>query len=431
MPPPRPRVPQGAQPQAQQAADQTVPSDRSDPSGRAGQAGQPGQATTAERPVAQVAVDWRRPALLAGRRARTVAEVTDAACAPLDGLDRTSLGVTYWFEAPRDDACGPVSVRLRGRLQERDDDAGTGRTSFDLVATVNEVVPGSGWQSITTRVADVASGRWEVTATPLTVGPAAAGAAARPRLARGSASGRTGFAMVVDALAPGVWPGSWPALVGLGFLLGIVVQALLAPRLGLSWLPLAGATVVAGLLGLLGAKAYFLLTHPAERRRSLRAPGMSVQGFVIVAITVLVLATLVTGAPIGAVLDATAPGLFVGMAVGRLGCLFAGCCVGRPTASRWGIWSSDRQVGTRRIPVQLMESTLAAILAVLSAVAVATSPAAGTGLVLGAGFAAYLIGRQLLFPLRAAARVTTYGRVTTLVVACLALLVTLVMVWSA
>ncbi|WP_291760735.1 prolipoprotein diacylglyceryl transferase family protein [Cellulomonas sp. 73-145] len=421
-------MPQGAQPQAQQAADQTDPSDRS---GRAGQAGQPGQATTADWPVAQVAVDWRRPALLAGRRARTVAEVTDAACAPLDGLDRTSLGFTYWFEAPHEDACGPVSVRLRGRLQERDDDADTGRTSFDLVATVNQVVPGSGWQSITTRVADVASGRWEVTATPLTVGPAAADAAARPRLARGSASGRTGFAMAVDALAPGVWPGSWPALVGLGFLLGIVVQALLAPRLGLSWLPLTGATVVAGILGLLGAKAYFLLTHPAERRRSWRAPGMSVQGFVIVAITVLALATLVTGAPVGAVLDATAPGLFVGMAVGRLGCLFAGCCGGRPTASRWGMWSSDRQIGTRRIPVQLMESALAGVLAVLTAVTVVASPAAGTGLVLGAGFAAYLIGRQLLFPLRAAGRVTTYGRVTTLVVASVALLVALILIWSA
>ena len=401
------------------------PADRSERSGRTVGTQSP------DTQAARTTVQWERPPVLAGRRTRTAAEVTDAACAPLDGLDRTSLGVTYWFEAPQDVAGGPVSVRLSGRLRERDDDASTGRTSFDLMATVHHVVPGSGWQSITTRVADVASGRWDVTATPAAAAPAAAGSPGRPRLVRGSASGRTGFAMAVDALAPGVWPGSWPALVGLGFLLGMVAQALLAPRLGLAPLPLAASIVVAAILGLLGAKAYFLLTHPAERRKSLRAPGMSVQGFVIVAFAVLALATLLRGAPIGAVLDVTAPGLFVGMAVGRLGCLFAGCCVGRPTASRWGIWSSDRQVGTRRVPVQLMESTLAAILAVLSAVTVATSPAAGTGLVLGAGFAAYLVGRQLLFPLRAAGRVTTYGRVTTLVVASVALLVTLVMMRSA
>jgi phosphatidylglycerol:prolipoprotein diacylglycerol transferase len=376
------------------------------------------------------AVALEHPPLLSGRRARRAAEITDVSCAPLEGLDRNALGVTYWFEAPAEGDRRSVSVRLRGRLLEREGEGDVGGTTFDVVTTVHDVLPGSGWQCITTRVTDVAPGRWDVTATPV-AGDAVTKNAPRstlpPGLARAATSGRTGFGMVIDALAPGVWPGSWPALVGLGFLLGLVVQALLATRLGLSWAPLTGTTVVAGALGLLGAKGYFLLTHPEERKRSLKAPGMSVQGFVIIAFLVLVVWTLGRRADLGAVLDATAPGLFVGMAVGRLGCLFAGCCVGRPTASRWGLWSSDREVGTRRIPVQLMESSTAAVLAVVTAVAVLTSSAAGTGVVLAVGFAAYLIGRQLLFPLRAVGRVTTYGRVATLVVASIVLVVGLVL----
>src|SRR5579884_3267225 len=50
------------------------------------------------------------------------------------------------------------------------------------------------------------------------------------------------------------------------------------------------------------------------------------------------------------------------MAVGRVGCFFAGCCGGPPTASRWGVWSSDQRVGACRIPTQLMELVLAGIL---------------------------------------------------------------------
>jgi phosphatidylglycerol:prolipoprotein diacylglycerol transferase len=237
--------------------------------------------------------------------------------------------------------------------------------------------------------------------------------------------------MLVDALAPGVWAGSWSALVSLGFVLGLSLQAVLAGVLGLGWAPLTGVTLVAGALGLVGAKGYYLLTHPVERRRSIRVPGMSVQGFVIVALATLAVGALLLSVPVGAVLDATAPGLFLGMTVGRLGCLFAGCCVGRPTASRWGLWSSDRHVGVRRIPVQLMESSLCAALTALSAIAVGTSPVAGSGLVLVVGFAAYLVGRQLLFPLRAVGRVTRNGRMVTLVVASAVLATGLVVMWSA
>lgn len=48
--------------------------------------------------------------------------------------------------------------------------------------------------------------------------------------------------------------------------------------------------------------------------------------------------------------------LMLGIAVGRTGCFWAGCCVGRPTDSRWGTWSSDRCLGIRRIPTQFLDA---------------------------------------------------------------------------
>ncbi len=96
----------------------------------------------------------------------------------------------------------------------------------------------------------------------------------------------------------------------------------------------------------------------------------------------------------------TAPGLMFGMAVGRYGCFFGGCCAGRPTASRWGLWSSDRRVGVRRIPTQLLESTLALLVGIAALLAHTFAEPRPAGVVFVGSMAAYTLGRQLLFPLR-------------------------------
>jgi phosphatidylglycerol:prolipoprotein diacylglycerol transferase len=214
--------------------------------------------------------------------------------------------------------------------------------------------------------------------------------------------------------------GAWPSLVGTGFALALLVQAALASQFGLPWLPLLLVSLGASVAGLLGAKAYFLLTHPGEAR-SFTTPGLSVQGFVITTLAILLAGAALLDLPPGAALDTTGPSLLVGMAVGRWGCLFGGCCAGRPTASRWGLWSSDRRVGVRRIPVQVMESSLAAVLATAALMGALKAPGAGSGLVLVSSVAAYVLGRQLLFPLRSVARATTHGRLVTLVTASLVL----------
>jgi len=147
-----------------------------------------------------------------------------------------------------------------------------------------------------------------------------------------------------------------------------------------------------------------------------------VQGFVIGAITVLALGGALWRLPVGTVLDVTAPALLLGQAIGRIGCFFGGCCTGLPTTSRWGLWSSNRRVGVRRVPVQLMESASAAILAVSSVAVLRFASPSPQGLVFVASLSAYLVVRQLLFPLRGLPRKTAHGRVITLAVASAALI---------
>ena len=130
---------------------------------------------------------------------------------------------------------------------------------------------------------------------------------------------------------------------------------------------------------------------------------------------------MVLDVPIGVFLDVIAPGLLVAMAVGRVGCFFAGCCGGPLTASRWGVWSSDQRVGARRIPTQLLGSVLGLSLGLGVLVAVlGHGPAGGAFFV--ASLAAYTLGRQGLLRLRAEARQTRLGGLATSALAVLVLI---------
>ena len=61
--------------------------------------------------------------------------------------------------------------------------------------------------------------------------------------------------------------------------------------------------------------------------------GLCIQGFVAGAALVGMPGLLLAGILAGTFFGAAASGLFFAMAIGRRGCFFTGCCVGRPTAS--------------------------------------------------------------------------------------------------
>jgi len=211
----------------------------------------------------------------------------------------------------------------------------------------------------------------------------------------------------------------WPALVGLGAAVALTVQALLAAHAGLPVTRVLLLSLVACVVGLVGAKLYYLTGYYLGGRRppSLLTVGMCIQGFVLGAIGALVVGAWVVGVPVGALLDVTAPGLLFGMTIGRFGCFFGGCCAGRPTASRWGLWSSDRRLGMRRVPTQLLEAAVALLVGLAALLAVWATTPRPAGVVFIGAIAAYTLGRQLLFPLRAAPRHTAHGRTLTMALA--------------
>lgn len=341
-------------------------------------------------------------------------QVTRFSCDALDGMEPHALGVTYWFDPPAGGKTYTVTIRLRGQRIGVKGRPGRHDT-FEKIEKVDSVPGGTGPVAVTSRVKDVAAGEWRITATAKAVASApAAGRAGSIQLPHGSSSGCTAYGPVVRASAPGAKLGVWPALVGVGVICALAVQYLLGRHAGLATLPVLGLSLLSSIVGVVGAKAYYLVEHRQARPPVLTA-GMCIQGFVLAAIATLIIGALTLGVPVGTLLDVTTPGLLWAMTIGRFGCFFGGCCVGRPTASRWGLWSSNRRVGLRRIPTQLLESALALVIGGGALAVIAADEASPAGVVFAAAMSSYTLGRQLLFPLRDLPRNTSSGRTVTLV----------------
>lgn len=358
----------------------------------------------------------------AGQRRRGL-EVTRFNCEGVGELEPHALGVTYWFDAPAQGGPYVVTIRFNGRRIGVKGRPGR-RDSFEVVETVERVRPGMGPIAVTRRVSDVAPGEWHVTATATadaTKGSVKKSGRAATRLPGGSTSGPTTYGPIVRVRAPGARLGAWPALVGVGVVCALVVQWLLIRRADLPAGRVLAISLGASLVGLVGAKVYYLVEHRRERPAVLTA-GMCIQGFVLAAIATLVAAAAAFDLPMGRLLDATTPGLLFAMSIGRWGCFLGGCCAGRPTSSRWGLWSSDRHLGLRRIPTQLLESTLALGIGAASLAAVTARSSPTGGAVFAGAIAAYTLGRQLLFPLRELPRNTSHGRRLTMAIAGVVLL---------
>lgn len=336
--------------------------------------------------------------------------------------EREGLSVTHWFDPGTEGPPFTATVRFTGRRLDVRGKPGT-KDEFARDETVEGVVPGSGPVSVTAFVHGVNPGQWTVSAE-LIRGPAEGSwrRALRSRPHTGTPLPRAGWSWSRWSLAtgafapvrtrwgplvrftpmPAVVPGSWSALVGLGILVGIVIQSALLAGKGM---PLGDVLLVdaaAVVAGFIGANLWYIALRPSDWRR--RFGGLSVDGSLVAAPVAGVAAMIAVGLPIGAFLDASTPAFFFGMAIGRFGCFLTGCCAGRCTAAPWGVWSSDRRVGARRVPAQLIESAAALLFGAATLPLVLGGAAAPAGAIFIGGAAAYVLVRHWLLPLRAEPR---------------------------
>jgi len=341
----------------------------------------------------------------------------------LDAMVWEGVAASYWLDPGERGKPYTVRIRFSGRRlgvegkPERGD-------RFDQVETVEGVIPGSGPVSVTTLALGVNPGEWVVTAEPLGQRSDRRGnpGGGRPRPAPQAPSDgepsmmrsllRWGTPLMSASLpgpvrshlrpfvrVPGSIIGSWPALVLLGVLVGLIVQALLLGRAHLNPLPVLGLSVAAVVVGLIGAKLWYVALAGRVSAGTF-SEGLCIQGFIVGTAVVLTGGLIVLHPPVGTFVDASATGLFFGMAIGRPGCFLTGCCAGRPTASRWGLWASDRRVGARRIPTQLWEALLCLALALAMLLIGLQRTINVPGAIALGGLAAYTLGRQILFRYR-------------------------------
>jgi phosphatidylglycerol:prolipoprotein diacylglycerol transferase len=333
------------------------------------------------------------------------------------------LTVTCWIDPGEQGEPATATVRFTGH---RTDVTGPSRAgdTFSREETFEGIMPGSGPVAVTAEVRGINPGTWAVTARPVNRG--AAGRAAgggRVPWPRGvvipaspDATMRTHT--LLRSPVPGIIRYAYACLVMLGVLTGLGLEALLLASGHYPVLRPMLFSVGAVVAGVVGGKAWYAAVHQGRKW-----DGWCIQGFVGgAAVVVAAVAVIGPGVPKGAFLAAATPALLIGMGIGRHACFWAGCCTGRPTASRWGIWSSDRRLGCRRMPVQLYEAWTALIVGAASLGVVLALGLSRSGAVGIIALATYTLVRQGILGLRDEPRHWRYGRALTASLAAAALL---------
>ena len=403
----------------------------------------PPAAAAAPAPARPAEAAPARPRRKPGAEAEPAAAAAEPETTPADPADDVPkwaakaveelLTPTYWLDPGESGEPFSATIRFSGR---RTDVTGKPqpRDSFWQEETVDGIIPGSGPVAITAEVRGISPGDWTVTARsvartggrsyrsypPPGHDPAGVYRVPPPRRVEipAEAAATVHTSTLLRSKVPGVIRFAYATLVGLGVLVGLGLEALLLRHGHYTLFRPMLFSVIAIIAGVIGGKAWYVAVH-----RGRKFDGWCIQGFVAGAAVVVAAAAVAgPGIPAGAYLAAAAPALLIGMSIGRPGCFWAGCCTGRPTAARWGVWSSDRRLGCRRAPAQLLEALSALVSGGAVLIVVLVDGLARSGPVAVVGLAAYTLARQFILGLRAEPRVWPYGRRVTGAVAALALI---------
>lgn len=141
---------------------------------------------------------------------------------------------------------------------------------------------------------------------------------------------------------------TYGVLLAAAYLLGLQFALVRARKRGLDPNRVMDLGIWVIVSALVGAKALLLVvdfdtfrSRPAELWTLLRSGGVFYGGLIAAVLTALWYLWR-HRMPVWTVTDVFAPGIALGHVIGRMGCLFAGCCFGRPTAVPWAITFTHR-----------------------------------------------------------------------------------------
>jgi phosphatidylglycerol:prolipoprotein diacylglycerol transferase len=140
---------------------------------------------------------------------------------------------------------------------------------------------------------------------------------------------------------------TYGVLLAAAYLLGLQYALVRARARGLDHQKVMDLGIYVIISALVGAKLMLLVVdfdhfrrNPAELFSLVRSGGVFYGGLIL-AVTVALWYLRRHRMPTWTVCDVFAPGIALGHVVGRLGCLMAGCCYGRPTRVPWAITFTD------------------------------------------------------------------------------------------
>ena len=145
-----------------------------------------------------------------------------------------------------------------------------------------------------------------------------------------------------------IWVYTYGVLLAAAYLLGLKLAMVRAKTRGLDEARVLDLGIYIIISALIGAKLLLLVTDyqtfkndPRELLTLARSGGVFYGGLILAVVVALWYIGRV-GLPLWTTCDVFAPGIALGHVIGRFGCLFAGCCYGKPTTMPWGITFTDQ-----------------------------------------------------------------------------------------
>jgi len=154
---------------------------------------------------------------------------------------------------------------------------------------------------------------------------------------------------------------SYGLLVAAGFIIGALLAARHAPKMGLLPDRIINLVLIILVSGILGSRTFYVLLNikdyladPVEIVMLTRG-GLVFYGGAISAFCAALIYIKKAGLPFMDTFDLLAPFIALGHAIGRIGCFLNGCCYGKPISGWFGIAFEN---GITRVPTQIYSSLL-------------------------------------------------------------------------
>jgi phosphatidylglycerol---prolipoprotein diacylglyceryl transferase len=194
---------------------------------------------------------------------------------------------------------------------------------------------------------------------------------------------------------------SYPAMLYLGLLLGVVAGNIAAHAARIDAFRVYLATLILIVPALAGARLLYVATHWHFYRNDPRRiwdrsqGGCSMYGGLPFTLVLSVPLLRALHLSFGVFWDVASFTILTGMIFARLGCLLNGCCAGRPSCGWLGLYLPNRNGSwQKRIPTQALEAGWAAILIIVAVAVRRLMPFPGAlFLLVSLGYAA---GRMLM-----------------------------------